>query len=269
MIRNLKTGKIRIYTSSIFILLSFSLLLTSCALKKKDFVKQSFQKGNHTVNIIDKDAEGDYFSKKKLNHPHVFTESEIFNKLVSLKYKKISLFSKEKKVFSRELSKEISPLFANAFSKAGRNDIIEFKVKAPKGRIKGKVFINRRRINWIFDMIAGALYEKRDSRDYLDSWKLLLLKGQKYHGEKDIFGVQVAKNWIIYPVDKTWTDEKAKNIIYMDNSEPTKYQNFKENRLHQEEVEAQFRRLKNLKRKGLISEEEYKTRKKALLEKYF
>ena len=265
----LKTGKIRVSINSTILLLSSYLLLTSCALKKTDFVKQSFQKGNNIVNIIDKSAEGDYFSKKKLDHPHVFTESEIFNKLISLEYKKIALFSKEKKVFNRQLAHEISPLFASAFNKAGRKDIVEFKIKAPNGRITGNVFIFRRKINWIFDMVGGALYEKRDSRDYLDSWKLLLLKGQKYHGEKDFFGVQVAKNWIIYPVDKTWTDEKAKHIIYMDSFKLPKDQNLTETRPDQKEIEAQFRRLKNLKKKGLISEEEHKARKRALLEKYF
>ncbi len=269
MMKNLKTGKLKAFITSIFILFFSCLILTSCAFKKNDFVKQSFQKGNHTVNIVDKIAKGNYFSKKKLDHPHIFTESEIFNKLISLKYKKMALFSKEKKVFNRKLANEISPLFTSAFNKAGRKDIVEFKIKAPNGRISGNVFIFRRKINWIFDMIGGASYEKRDSRDYLDSWKLLLLKGQKYHGEKDFFGIQVAKNWIIYPVDKTWPDEKVKHIIYFDSSKLPKDKNLTETMPDQKEIEEQFRRLKNLKKKGLISEEEYKARKKTLLEKYF
>ena len=269
MMKNLKTEKLKASITSIFILFFSCLILTSCAFKKKDFVKQSFQKGNHTVNIVDKIAKGNYFSKKKLDQPHIFTESEIFNKLVSLKYKKIALFSKEKKVFNRELANEISPLFTSAFNKASRKDIVEFKIKAPNGRISGSVYIFRSKINWIFDMIGGASYEKRDSRDYLDSWKLLLLKGQKYHGEKDFFGTQVAKNWIIYPVDKTWPDEKAKYNADMDNFKIPTDHNPTETMPDQKEIEEQFRRLKNLNKKGLISEEEYKTRKKALLEKYF
>lgn len=273
----------------IFCLVIFisSCLLSSCAWENPRVLKYSFKKGKHVVNIIKRKPNAQYPSKRPLEHPHNFKEYEIFNTLMSLKYKKIALFSMEKKIFYRKLAKEITPLLVKAFNKAGKRDIIEFDIQSPNGRILGDVFISKKKINWVFRMVNGASYEKNNSRDYLDSWKLVLLKGQKYHGKKELFGVRVAKNWIIYPVNKAFggiaPSEELQNTTpaedifedfdKMDSSDlpeiPTKNGTNINPNLDQEEIEAQFLSLKNLMKKELITKEEYKTKKKKLLEKYF
>lgn len=262
-------------------------LISSCAWEKSKIIKQSFQKGKHTVSIVEKDASDPYLSKKKLGHPYNFTETQIFNKLLSLKYKKLALFSRKEDIFDRKLAENVSPLLTKAFKKAGKNDIIEFNVHSPKGRTSGDVFIYKRKLNWRFKTINGVSYERRNSRDYLDSWKLVLLKGQKFHGEKKLFGIRVAKNWLIYPADKTWSNiarsskrrlkTETKEEFNNSNNElkPTiseslpKNQTNKEISPTQQEIEAQFLRLKSLMQKGLITKEEYKAKRKELLEKYF
>lgn len=273
----------------IFFLVIFisSWLLSSCAWESPRVLKYSFKKGKHVVNIIKRKPNGQYPSKRPLEHPHNFKGYEMFNTLMSLKYKKIALFSLEKKIFHGKLAKEIAPLLVKAFNKASKRDIIEFDVQSPNGRILGDVFISRKKINWVFRMVNGASYEKNNSRDYLDSWKLVLRKGQKYHGEKELFGIRIAKNWIIYPVNKTFggitpsgkhqKSEPSENIFEefneMDSSDlseiPTENGPNINPNIDQKEIETQFRRLKSLMQKGLITQEEYKTKKKKLLEKYF
>ncbi len=265
-----------------FILIYF--FTTTCAFNESRIIKKSFKKGKHTVRIVEKDIDGHYLSKKKLEHPHTFAEAKIFDNLTSLKYKRLSLFSREENIFNKKLAKEISPLLVNAFKKTSKNDFIEIDVRSPEGRILGDVFIFRRKLNWKFKIINGASHERRNSKDYLDGWKIVLQKGQKYHGEKELFGVRVAKNWIIYPVDKTWSNadfSSKDNLkvqtddIFNDKSgteileEPLKEHSKKEASPTQKEIEAQFLRLKNLMQKELITREEYKAKKQELLKKYF
>lgn len=263
------------------ILFAIALLLSiSCSVKKPGLVKQSFKKGKHTVRIIEKNSANLYLSKKRLDHPHPFTNSEIFNKLLSLKYKRLTLFSREENVFERKIAEEISPLLTRAFKRASKNDFIEIDARSSRGRISGDVFILRGKLNWRFKIINSASFERRNSRDYLDGWKLVLLKGQKYYGEKELLGVRAAKNWIIYPVDKTWSnavlrsesDKKqgAENRSSRKESKtPAKDRPGNESSPGQKEIEARFQSLKNLQQKGLITEEEYEMKKKELLEKYF
>jgi hypothetical protein len=264
--------------------ISISFLAASCTFNKARITKQTFKKGKQIVRIIEKDIDGHYLSKKKLEHPYTFTEAKIFDNLTVLKYKRLALFSKEEDVFDKKFAKEISSLLVNAFKKASKNDFIEVDARSPKGRIVGDVFIFKRKLNWKFKIINGASYERRNSKDYLDGWKIVLQKGQKYYGEKELFGVRVAKNWIIYPVDKTWSnvtpfnkgDQKADTHKRLNDESDTniletlpKEQSKKGVSLTQKEIEAKFIRLKKLVQKGLITKEEYKAKKQELLEKYF
>jgi len=268
-----------------FISFIFILFLTaSCAFTKSRVTKQTFKKGKQIVRIVEKDIDAHYLSKKKLEHPHIFAEAKIFDNLTSLKYKRLALLSREEDVFDKKLAKEISSLLVNAFKRASKNDFIEVDAKSPKGRILGDVFIFKRKLNWKFKIINGASYERRNSKDYLDGWKIVLQKGQKYYGKKELFGVRVAKNWIIYPVDKTWSnvtpfnkgDQKADTHKRLNDESDTniletlpKEQSKKGVSSTQKEIEAKFLRLKKLVQKGLITKEEYKAKKQELLEKYF
>jgi len=265
-----------------FALISF--LTASCAFNKSRAIKQTFKKGKQIVRIVDKEIDGHYLSKKKLGHPHTFSEEKIFSSLTSLKYKRLALFSREENVFNIKLAKEITPLLVNAFKKAGKNDFIEVDARSATGRILGDVFIFKRKLNWRYKIINGASYERRNSKDYLDGWKIVLQKGQKYYGEKELFGVRVAKNWIIYPVDKNrpnvslsnkgaqevgtfneLNDETNADFLETLSNETSKKDAFST----EEEIEAQFFRLKKLMQKGLISKEEYNAKKQELLKKYF
>ena len=236
-------------------------------MKQSKIVKQSFKKGKYTINIIGKEVKDHYLSKKSLEHPHSFLENEVFNNLISLHYKRLALFSNKEQIFDKDAAREISPLLTRAFKNAEKNDIIEFNVQSPRGLIAGNIFIFNNKLNWRFNIINGASFERRNSRDYIDSWKLVIQKGQKYHGKKELFGVRIAKNWIVYPVNRynDSIDESRLETFELLTDKPL----IKEPSPTQDDVEVQFRRLKNLMKKGLITEEEYKTRKKVLLEKYF
>ena len=122
-----------------FTLISF--LTASCAFNKSRIIKQTFKKGKLVVRIVEKDMDAHYLSKKKLEHPHTFTEAKIFDNLTSLKYKRLALFSREENVFDKKFAEEISPLLVNAFKRASKNDFIEVDARSPKGRILGDVFI--------------------------------------------------------------------------------------------------------------------------------
>mgnify|MGYP001211030958 FL=1 len=274
--------KLRLPLIIFFALISF--LATSCAAKKSRIIKHSFKKGKNAVIIVEKEVDDLYFSRKKLEHPRLFTPEQIIDNLKSLKYKRLTLFSKKENVFDEKIAKEISPLLINAFKKSSAKDYIEIDVHAPEGRTIGDVFIFRKKLNWRFKIINGASFERRNSKDYLDGWKLVLQKNQKYHGEKELFGVRTAKNWIVYPVDKNGADlalpDKDSLKVETDNefnskSEKDIVETFgkkqpnKDTPKKQKEIEAQFRRLKSLMEKGLITGEEYKTKKQEMLEKYF
>lgn len=274
--------KLRLPLIIFFALISF--LATSCAAKKSRIIKHSFKKGKNAVIIVEKEVDDLYFSRKKLEHPHLFTSEQIIDNLKSLKYKRLTLFSRKENVFDEKTAKEISSLLTNAFKKSSTKDYIEIDIHAHEGRTLGDVFIFRKKLNWRFKIINGASFERRNSKDYLDGWKLVLQKNQKYHGEKELFGVRTAKNWIVYPVDKNGADlalpDKDSLKVETDNefnskSEKDIVETFgkkqpnKDTPKKQKEIEAQFRRLKSLMEKGLITGEEYKTKKQEMLEKYF
>ena len=139
------------------------------------------------VCIKEKDKKDHSLTRKILEHPHTFTENELLNKLITIKYQINSL---EESVFERRLAKGISILLANAFKKLENKDILEFDVQSSKGHISGDVFVFRKRLHWRFKIINNIPYKNKN-------WKLILQNNQKFYGEKKLFGVKVAYNWLI------------------------------------------------------------------------
>ena len=223
--------------------------------------------GNNDIKVsyISK-RHGNFNVKKfKLNHPINISQKEIVNHLVSLRYKKTIMGSKEEGVFFPAEIKKLAPLFVKAFASVNHKKIIHIELKSKTGTTVGDVFSFRNYLNWRFESIHGETYfQKNDARAWnIFAWKLIPQKGQLYFKSSE--NKRLHKNWMVVklylPVSKTTdgSNRESSGLIESGNIDEKTNQ----------ELERKLRHLKHIYDQGLIEEEEYKVQQKYLFEKLF
>ena len=212
--------------------------------------------------------DGNFNVKKfKLNHPLKISQKEIINHLVSLRYKGVSMGSKEISVFSPTEIKKLAPILVKAFAGVPSRKIIHVDLKSKTGTTVVDIFSFKNYLNWRFDSIQGETYfQKNNARVWsIFSWELMRQKGQRYFKSGADQGRRLNKNWIVaklhLPVsaDKEEKKRGPSNLSKKSNSK---------NKLNLE-LEKKLKHLKRLYEEGLIEEEEYKVQQNKLFERLF
>lgn len=264
-----------------FLCLALPAALLSCV--KSDgriSKKQMFKLGNHKAWVEKQDSSDPFFKKRRFNHPYRMEPETMGRMIESLHYKGLALLSKKKRVFPEPAGNEIGALLLLGLDKARPNETVKFIYNKKKViQTSGEIFVTGNRIHWRFFKIRGKEYSRHGSGNWLDTWKLITGKNQKYHGLSGLLGKSAIKNWLVIPVsayegpmEKTASPaEHPKEKIAHPGPEDENASVLQEEISGDSEkkLEKALRRLKKLRQQDLISEKEYKKKKAELLEKHF
>lgn len=260
-----------------FLLIVLSIIAAAgCAAATKE---KKLEKDGLTLYYRPKSDIGADGEKLKLQHPINISATTVRNHLLALHYEDMSMLSKEKSVFTPEEAGKISPYIAKALNRVNPNNIVYFEIHTSKGATIAEVFGDSNKLNWKFLAIRGVDFSKKLLSGWGNSWRLTLKEGQHYYRIEKLLGKKTWENWVIVDLDLAETDfakpskhtAPASQGREKDAPEPATPSAAEERKAAPEkkpELEEKLRFLKQLQEKGLIDEDEYKRKRKALVDEY-
>ena len=253
------------------------LLLCSCLFIGCSSTEKRLQKERLTITYRPHFSFEQEIKKLRLQHPIKISKEQVINHLLSLHYEGLSLLGKKQYVFSPNEVLEIAPLITKALNRMKASKILEYEVETPKGATVGIIFRTRGKINWIFKAIKGNSFTATTRPGVLksSSWQLLPKNGQRFHKNHSILGNEQKRNWIISDVDlPLWSRRGLKAGLFSKRSKRSNSQGLKQGKStnrssgDQTEFKKSLRFLKNLRDQKLIDDNEYKRKKKELLNQF-
>ncbi len=257
-------------------ILAFALvLLSNCATdsKERKLEVEGFTLMYKSIKSVDSEVKN-----VSIDHPAKISVEAMTAQLLSLKYQELALFGKRKAIFSVKDVNSIARLLAKALGRSPRDKLVYFELEAVGGLTKGQLFHANKRLHWRFAKISGKNFNlsNRGASGFRGKgtiWKLVPQSGQALKKTKGIFPV-TWDNWLVsklkLPITKglqkrkkTYIKEKLKE------SKPSQAPVREPSRpTSNSVVEEKLNTLNDLRRKGLIGENEYEKRKKAILDRY-
>jgi hypothetical protein len=292
------------YTSLKFVSLLLLITLTfGCSLslpkkshKKSSIVGATINDQNASVEIREELDEQGNVIKKDFNHPYYFTGSGLANILSSIYYKQKALIkgsTGRRKLFRQEELQTIIPPIISAFSMAtDSQDILVFstsdKILLSDRQSYFSMFITDSDLNIVFSTIQskknltdGRAFRKSNKDKFKDPfdvkrssrWSLVPMGGQRLASGR--------KNWLIIDLGSSLfgvadSDSKnsdnnsiqaGSNISAIEKKIRTD-KNFIQEKKKYQGVREKLRELRDLREEELISEKDYETKKKELLNKF-
>ena len=255
----------------IFLLLVFVLAGCSTTAKEKKFEKDGLTLMYHPKATVG--FEGDDL---KLQHPVNISEAMVRNHLTSLYFEGMYLMGKEKPVFLGEDIEKISPWLTKALNRVTPNDVVYFEIQTTNGVTITEVFSSSNKLHWRFPTIRGIDFSKRTLGGWgnANTWRLAPKGGQSYYLANKVLGKRTVENWVSAALDLPETARNAKmNQTRSTGSQKPKkpapntdLENPKKSSGNRAELEEKLRFLKQLQEKGLIDEDEYKRKRKTLVD---
>lgn len=131
-----------------------------------------------------------------LSHPINLQEKTTRNHLASLRYEELTLFGKEKPVFTPDEAESFSPLITKALSHVSKNSIVHFETETAKGKTTGDVFAGNKRLHWRIHTLSGMDFSSNTARSWSSAWRLTPKTGQAYHVSERLLWKKTWENWI-------------------------------------------------------------------------
>jgi hypothetical protein len=200
-------------------------------------------------------------------HPHSIPLKTIQKSMGSLAYKKQTLFgSKQKRIFKNKIIKAIAPIIKTKLENANMDQLVSFEIFSRSGKkfIQGDTFITTQGLNWRFTIIEWEKWEIDSFNISGEPWELVLQQGHAYKKWFWKKSKRVSKditNWIIFE-DLL---PASPNII----SQPENSTSDKElkttSRNKSQSIKNRLLALDALLNEKIISEKEYKMKRKEIL----
>lgn len=211
-----------------------------------------------------------YFSEERdrfqleVVQPYSFDLKTIQKSMATLFYQTriTQTWRKAKKVFPSSSIKIMAPLFVKEFALANDKHRLIFKIKEKSGKtvLRGDTFLTKEGLNWRFYNIRRWKRKIGDYSVFGDFMQLKPLGGQVYKEKKRYKNLkEYYTNWIIFkgirPVSsKIITLQPAKK-----KSAPPPTSS---------EIQRRLKILKDLKKKGMISDREYKKKRREIMKSF-
>lgn len=266
----------------IFYFLLLSLLVAfGCSTTPKE---KRLEKNGLTLMYHPKFSIGAESDHLKLQHPVNISESMVGNHLRALYYEEMTLMGKEKPVFTAEDIDKITPWVSKALNRVNPNNVIYFEVQTPKGNTVVEVFSESKKLHWRFTAIRGVDFSKNQLIGWGNTWRLVPKEGQVFYQISQFLGKKTLENWLVADLDlpesggkspgrQSATKSKKQPPSTVDNADASqksdgKKTDGKPSAGKNQELEEKLRFLKQLQDKGLIDEDEYKRKRKTLMDEY-
>ncbi len=265
-----------------FLLLSLLVVFAGCSTTPKE---KRLEKDGLTLMYHPKFSIGSESDHLKLQHPVNISEDMVRIHLRSLYYEEMTLMGKEKSVFTAEDIDKITPWVSKALNRVNPNNVIYFEVQTPKGNTVVEVFGDGKKLHWRFSAIRGVDFSKNQLIGWGNTWRLVPKEGQNFYQISQFLGKKTLENWIVADLDlpdsggklpgrqSASQKPKKQSQATVENADTPQKSDGKKasGKLpagKNQELEEKLRFLKQLQDKGLIDEDEYKRKRKALMDEY-
>ncbi len=257
---------------NVLILVCTLVLLSNCATESKE--KKLEVEGFTLMYKAHKSANSE-IKNVPINHPVKISVETMTAQLLSLKYKELALFGKMKAIFSVKDINSIARLMTKALARSPSNKLIYFELEATSGGLtKGELFHSNKNLHWRFSKISGRNFNlsNRGASGFRGKgtiWKMIPQRGQALKKTKGVFSV-TWDNWLVSKLKLPMTKglQKRKKTYVKEKLKEPKPSLAPSRPASDSIVEEKLNTLNDLKRKGLINENEYQKRKKAILDRY-
>jgi len=230
------------------------------------------KKGDLTLIYRHKSAGSSELDGMQLAHPVKISQKKLASHLLSLAYTHNAIWSKGKLIFTAQQVKENSRILAKALNWASADNFIYFELDSDKGTTEGELFASDNSLHWKFDTIRGSRYSKNMLKGWGSTWRLIPRKGQALYTSEKLLGRKTWDNWIVSELDlpepKKRKIRKKSDRKKVQKKRPAKTRK-KAPAMTSPELEDKLKYLKQLKDKDLIDDEEYRRKRKDLLDQAF
>ncbi|QPJ62570.1 MAG: hypothetical protein G3M70_12080 [Candidatus Nitronauta litoralis] len=256
----------------IYLLAGVALFVSGCVgipdktrqLKTKDVTLEYHDKQNdRDIDSID------------LQHPFSISQETVETQIMSIFYEHMALVSDKENVFNKVQLPNLSRLLTKALNHAKPNQFISFEVKGDGGNTTGDLFAANGKLHWRLNRINGEGFTRKAWARNEQRWRLAPRPGQKFYVKKLLMEREI-HNWIISSLDlQTPRSAKSKKRRIKSRQKPSTQQAAPSrapastSRAKELELERKLGILNGLKSKGLIDNDEFERRRKALLDQYF
>lgn len=196
-------------------------------------------------------------------HPYSFDTETIRNGMASLAYQTKALaWSKKKRVFTSSMIQALDSLIAGLFAKATSKQKVAFQLKNKSGKtlLAGDAFFTPEGLNWRFTRLDGETREVDDFSVMGETWRLVPLNGQAYKTKTPYENLTVdITNWIVLKNVKPEPDRMIKSPRLEEMTDMGAKPGA------EGDIKKRLRLLEELKRDGLIRDDEYETKRKEIL----
>jgi hypothetical protein len=244
-------------------ILILCLVTTSCATNEKTYTK-----GDLSLSFKLKSSSSADLKPLDLTHPLIVTPNQMEVHLLKLAYSPNGLLSKGNRVFTPEEATKLGKILTKAFKRATENKIIYVDLDSDNGTIVFELFASENQLHWKFETIHGIRYAKNMLRGWGSTWRLLPQKGQKFFTSSKILGTKTWDNWLVARLDLSDTiKRKPKKKKKRSKKRATKMKQMPSSDIDPE-LAKKLKLLKQLRDEDLIDDEEYKRKRKELLDKH-
>ena len=247
-----------------------SVFLTSCSAPEKRFKKERL-----TLIYRSQSTLVSEIKKLRLKHPIKISNEQTINHLLSLYYEELSLLGKKKNIFSSNDVLEMAPLITKALNRMKADKVLHYELDTPRGTTKGIIFCAKGKINWRFETINGASFSNTSFPGLRGStWRLLPKNGQTFNKSHSMLGNDQEKNWIVSNLDLLVKSKRSIKLGYPKKASrkispsKAKRKEYKKSSNNHKEFEKRLQFLKDLRDKQLINNDEYKSKRKELLDQF-
>ena len=227
--------------------------------------KVNLKKYKVEIRPLDKQVRKKY--QLKLTHPYSFQLRTIQKSLVALRFKKKDIFNVQKgRIFNNDLVRRLAPLIRDKFSQANSNQLVSFEISNASGKpyIRGDTFLTSEGFHWRFTALRSVQWGIEDFSVSGEPWVLVLKKNHSYK-QRYWKGTQVAQdimNWVVFeivlPVSSRRLPEPVPHRSVQQKKRPSKKHTVSE-------VEERLHLLEQLRKKNVITEEEYEDKRREIL----
>lgn len=244
------------------IILLFTSLFFSCSTPGKRFEKDRLVLAYKAQSSLETEIRG-----LRLKHPIRISKEQVMNHLLSLHYEKLTLFGKKTPIFSSNDVLKITPSITKALNRMKANRILYYEVDTQKGKTKGTIFQAQGKTHWRFKTINGLEFDNLRG----SSWRLLPQNTQTYNKPHSVLGNEQKLNWIISNLDlgiksRRSLKPRSKKIMPRNEARTLKQNQPSNSSFNRDDLKNRLQFLKELRDNNLISKEEYKRKRRALLD---
>jgi hypothetical protein len=253
--------------------------------------EKKFHKNGLTLYYRHKTQISDGVDRVEMAHPVTIDETQMQTHLLSLYYEEMALLGKKTFVFEEREAESMAPWLVKSLARVKPSDVIVFEMKTPRGNTVGQLFATKTKLHWRFNMINDLQYTNMPNPQWGRGilWKLVPFKGQTLYTNEMVIGKRTRENWLVadleLPIAYRSVGDKKKTPSAPPEPKPaakkpekpettaaeppTASAQTQEQTGKQPGLEEKLLFLKQLRDKQLIDDEEYKRKRKDVMDKYF